>query len=211
MPEKYFPHYYTTSSSLKHWNKAEKIHWFMLLMSKFDQLLSYCPIATVPTRFIFFFWADMWSSAAVAHPLQGLMCCAFRDVVLHVTVQLCGYFSYCRLPVSLNQSGRSSVTSLITRPFHPQNWHSLLFLLLLFFQSFSVNPRGCCARNSNTVKHLSVNVQYISGYLLLFYSSWIIYNVTSQWTGAGKHSDYLCLHYSKHLCIYTLTVMLCSQ
>lgn len=40
-----------------------------------------------------------WSSAAVAHCLQGLTCCAFRDAILHSLVVLSDYLSYCGLPM----------------------------------------------------------------------------------------------------------------
>lgn len=122
------------------------------------------------------------------------MCRVFRDVFLYVTVLLGGYFSYCCLPVSLNQFGRSPVTSLITSPFHPQNWHSLLFL---FFSVISLlTLEAVVHKKSSNIKLLSINLQYISGYLLLLHiSSWIIYSitikrqlyiVTSQLTGAGN-------------------------
>ncbi len=48
-------------------------------------------------------WHPVWSSAAVAYLLQGLMCCAFRDALLHTSV----YLSYCCLSISLNQSSLS--------------------------------------------------------------------------------------------------------
>ncbi len=39
----------------------------------------------------------MWSSAALAHLLQGSTCCAFRDGILHTLVVMSGYLSYCCL------------------------------------------------------------------------------------------------------------------
>lgn len=36
----------------------------------------------------------IWFSAVVAHLLQGLVCCAFTDPVLHALVVTSGYFSY---------------------------------------------------------------------------------------------------------------------
>ncbi len=44
----------------------------------------------------------MWSSAAVAHLLQGSMCCAFRDGILHTFAVTSGYLSY---STCLNPSG----------------------------------------------------------------------------------------------------------
>ncbi len=49
-------------------------------------------------------------SAAVAHLLQGSMCCLFRDGILHTPVVSSGYLSYCCLSIS-NQSAHSPLTS----------------------------------------------------------------------------------------------------
>ncbi len=49
----------------------------------------------------------MWSSAAGAHLLQGSMCCAFRDGILHTLVVTSGYLSYCCLSIISNQSVHS--------------------------------------------------------------------------------------------------------
>ncbi len=46
----------------------------------------------------------MWSSAAVAHLLQGSTCCAFRDSILHILVVTSGYLSYCCLSIIFNHS-----------------------------------------------------------------------------------------------------------
>ena len=43
----------------------------------------------------------------------------FRDALLDTTVVMCGYFSYCHLLVSFDQSGPSPLTSLITNTFLP--------------------------------------------------------------------------------------------
>lgn len=140
--EKIFPtqlHHHQLPKALKQGRKDTWIHAVNVKAwtGNFSTvLLSNCNCG-LDYFFLLLSWLEknpMFSSAAVAHPLQGLMWCAFRDVLLHVTVQLWGYFSYCRLPVSLNQSGRSSVTSLITLTslFHPQNCHSLLFVVVVF-------------------------------------------------------------------------------
>ncbi len=85
----------------------------------------------------------MWSSAAVAHLLQGLMCCAFRDVVLHTLVVTSGYLSYCCLSIISNLSAHSPLTSDINKAFSSTQ---LLFTgYFLFFGPFSVNPRDVCA------------------------------------------------------------------
>ncbi len=51
------------------------------------------------------------SSAAVAHLLQGSMCCVFRDGILHISVVTSGYLSYCCLSIISNQSAHSPLTS----------------------------------------------------------------------------------------------------
>ena len=74
-------------------------------------------IHTVTTLLVIYSIWNHWSSAAVAAPLQGLTCCVFRDALLHTTVLMQGYLSYCHLPVSLNQSEPSPPTSLINKVF----------------------------------------------------------------------------------------------
>ncbi len=79
----------------------------------------------------------MWSSAAVVNLLQGLMCCTFRDGILHILVVT----SYCCLSIISNQSAHSPLTS--TRHFRPHNLP--LTGYFLFFGPFSVNTRDDCA------------------------------------------------------------------
>ena len=73
-------------------------------------------------------------SAAVAYPLRGLTCCVFRDALLHTTVVMCGYLCYCHLPVSFDQSGPFSLTSLINRAFFScrtvAHWLLLVFITI---------------------------------------------------------------------------------
>ncbi len=76
----------------------------------------------------FLFLADrsgnlVWTSAAVAHLLQGLTCCAFRDGILHTLVVTNGYLSNCYLSVISNQSVHSPRT--LTRNFRPHNCRPL--------------------------------------------------------------------------------------
>ncbi len=59
----------------------------------------------------------MWSSAAVAHLLQGSTCCAFRDGILHTLVVTSDYLSYCCLSIISNQSAHSPLTSDINKTF----------------------------------------------------------------------------------------------
>ncbi len=49
----------------------------------------------------------MWSSAAVAHLLQGSTCCVFRDGILQILVVTSGYLSYCCLSIISDQSAHS--------------------------------------------------------------------------------------------------------
>ncbi len=56
-------------------------------------------------------WHPVWSSAAVAHLLQGSTCCAFRDGILYTLVVMSGYLSSCCLSIISNQSAHSPLTS----------------------------------------------------------------------------------------------------
>ena len=94
-------------------------------------------------------YSTYWSSAVVAYPLRGLLCCVFRDALLHTTVVMCGYLNYCHLPVSFDQSGPSPLTSLINKHFCPPEL--LLTGCFLFFASFSANSRDCCVWKSQEI------------------------------------------------------------
>ncbi len=80
---KYPPHHYTTT--LNHWDKAGWIHAFMFFTPNSDPTI----------------WMSQKKSA-VAHLLQGLTCCAFRDGILHTLVVTSGYLSYCYLSIISN-------------------------------------------------------------------------------------------------------------
>ncbi len=81
----------------------------------------------------------VWSSAAGAHLLQGSMCCAFRDVIIHSLIVTSGYLSYCCLSIISNQSSHSHLTSDINKAF--SSTQLPLTGYFLFFGPFSVNPR----------------------------------------------------------------------
>ncbi len=83
----------------------------------------------------------MWSSAAVAHLLQSLTCCVFRESILHTLVVTSGYLSYCCLSIISNQSAHSPLTSDI-KAFSSKQLP--LTGYFLFFGPFSVNPRDGC-------------------------------------------------------------------
>lgn len=91
------------------------------------------PVPTVVTDFCS--WLTMWPSAVVAHP--GSACCMYimRWFLLTMVVKD-GYMSYCKLPVSLNQSSHSTLIFLINKAF-PQNCCSIdvfcLFACLLVY------------------------------------------------------------------------------
>ena len=54
----------------------------------------------------------VWFSAAVAHLLQGLMCCALRHGILHTLDVTSGYLSFCCFAIISNQSAQSPLTSM---------------------------------------------------------------------------------------------------
>ncbi len=110
----------------------------------------YCPILVslweLYPQFPVLSWQErhpVWSSAAVAHLLQGSMCCAFRDGILHTLVVTSGYLSYCCLSIISNQSAHSPLTSDINKAF--SSTQLPLTGYFLFFGPFSVNPRDGCA------------------------------------------------------------------
>ncbi len=84
----------------------------------------------------------MWSSAAVAHLLQGSTCCVFRDDILHILVVTSGYLSYCCLSIISNQSAHSPLNSDINKAF--SSTQLPLTGYFLFFGPFSVNLRDGC-------------------------------------------------------------------
>ncbi len=86
--------------------------------------------------------ATFWSSAAVAHLLQGSTCCAFRDGILHTLVLTNGYLRYCCLSIIFNQSVNSPLTSDINKAF--SSTQLPLTGYFLYFGLFSVNPRDGC-------------------------------------------------------------------
>ncbi len=113
----------------------------------------YCPILVrlceLYPPFPVLSWPErhpVWSSAAVVHLLQGSTCCVFRDGILHTLVVTSGYLSYCCLSIISNQSAHSPLTSDINKVF--SSTQLPLTGYILFFRSFSVNPRDGCVWKS---------------------------------------------------------------
>ncbi len=85
----------------------------------------------------------VWSSAAVAHLLQGSTCCVFRNGILYTLVEMSDYLSYCYLSIISNQSAHSPLTFDINKAF--SSTQLPLTGYFLFFGPFSINPREGCA------------------------------------------------------------------
>jgi len=94
----------------------------------------------------------VWSSAAVAHLLQGSTCCAFRDALLQTLVVTSGYLSYCYRHIGLKQLNHFPLTSGINKAFSAENCHSLDIFVAHFgplstnWASFKFHnlPEYCC-------------------------------------------------------------------
>ncbi len=94
----------------------------------------------------------MWSSSAVAHLLQGSMCCAFRDGILQTLVAMSGYLSYCCLSIISKQSAHSPLTSDINKAF--SSTQLPLTGYFHFFGPFSVNLRGVPNKVAGECMHI---------------------------------------------------------
>ncbi len=97
----------------------------------------------------------MWSSAAVAHLLQGLTWCAFRDGILHTLVVSSGYLSYWCL-------------SIVSNHFYVVNcWPSGKYVHLLYMYSILGRGSFCFSYCLNSAWH--GGDQFVA--LLMWYGS----------------------------------------
>ncbi len=119
----------------------------------FSNPIFYCPILVSLCELYppcaVLIWQErhpVWSSAAVTHLLQGLMCCVFRDDILQTLVVTSGYLSYCCLSIISNQSVHSPLTSDINKAFSSTQLPFTGYFL--FFGPFSVNSRDGCVWKS---------------------------------------------------------------
>ncbi len=115
---KFWPYHLNVAAEIE--THQTRQHFSNLLLSNFGE-----PVWIVATVSCLS-WQErhpVWSSAAVAHLLQGLACCAFREGILYTLVVMSGYLSYCCLSIISNQFAHYPLTS--TRHFRPHNCRSL--------------------------------------------------------------------------------------
>ncbi len=96
----------------------------------------------------------MWSSAAVAHLLQGSTCCALRDGILHILVVTSVYLSYCCLSIISNQSAHSPLTSDINKAFSPTRLPLTGYFLFFGPSQGRCWPNGWPKQDCIVVPHL---------------------------------------------------------
>ncbi len=93
----------------RNWDSSDQTTLFqssiVLILLSLCELYPPCAVLSWQERH------PVWSSAAVAHLLQGSTCCAFRDGILHTLVITSDYLSYCWLSIISNQSAHSPLTS----------------------------------------------------------------------------------------------------
>lgn len=113
-------------------------------------LIFYCPnfVIIANSSSSFFPLTDRSDSAlcsdAVAHLLQGSVCCTFKDVLLYSSIIKSTYLISCCFSISLNLSDHSCRMSCINKVFLSTE----LLLPEIFFSHFSVNRRDNCAGKS---------------------------------------------------------------
>ncbi len=109
---KFWPYHLNVAAEIKTHQTRQRFS--NLLLSNSDE-----PVRIVASVSCWQERHPVWSSAAVAHLLQGSTCCAFRDGILHTLILTSGYLSYCCLSIISNQSAHYPLTS--TKHFRPQN------------------------------------------------------------------------------------------
>ena len=108
-----------------------------------DHVFRFDIYCTLPGHFIRYTYLVLGRTPFCLHnSLNYSRCCTLRDALLHNTVLNSCYLSICGLSVSLNESGHSPLTSLIT-VFLPTELP--LTECVLFIAPFSVNSRDCSA------------------------------------------------------------------
>lgn len=98
------------------------------------------------------------SCRLLAHPIQDLMLCMFRDDLLHGTVVTCDYFTYHCVSVSLNSLPILLWPLSLASRFRPQNCSTVFF----FFFSHH-NSRDGCVRKSQEISSFSDTQISLSG------------------------------------------------
>ncbi len=134
----------TSECCSRNWDSSDQATCFQSSIVQFWWACANCIL-----RFLFLSDRSgtlVWSSAVVAHLLQGSTCCTFRDGILHTLVVTSGYLSYCCLSIISNQSAHSPLTSDINKAFSSTQLPLTGYFLI--FGPFSVNPRDGCVWKS---------------------------------------------------------------
>lgn len=128
--KKYFPHYYTTTSRLNCWHKADLDFYYptIWILQQKSRFIKLGPIFKWPSSVNLWLLYPEHSCAWMTgvglymvhscSPIHPKVSCVVHSVMFscHCSCNEC-YFSYCSVPVSLNQSVHCPLVSLINKPF----------------------------------------------------------------------------------------------